>query len=159
MKIAPKGSSERFLRDHLSYEGEECLLWPFKLRRSGYGLAVVDGVQMPASRWMCILAHGRPSHPNLQAAHSCGCAACVNPKHLRWASPKENSDDKAKHGTRIIGERNGKTSLTAEDIRAIRSAPPDLAALQLKYGVSKGCISKIRSRRRWAHVADDARAA
>lgn len=152
-RIAPKGSSEEFLRAHLMHADKNaCLLWPYRTVAAGYGLAVIGGVQKRASRWMCILAHGEPSQPKLEAAHSCGVARCVNPHHLRWATPVENSADKRAHGTENIGERNGKTKLSADDVRAIRSAPPDLVALMKQYGLSKGCVSKIRSGSRWGHV-------
>lgn len=150
-KIAPKGSSEAFLRGHKDWTGEECLLWPYRTVPTGYGLAVVGGVQKRASRWMCILAHGEPPSSRHEAAHNCGNARCVNPKHLRWATPAENSSDKLIHGTHNRGERSGKTRLTQEDVQFIKSAPPDLVSLMSRYGVSKGCISKIRSGRRWAH--------
>lgn len=114
-------------------------------------MAVVGGVQKRAHRWMCILAHGNPAI-GMEAAHSCGISQCVNPKHLRWATPAENSADKNLHGTDNRGERNGKTKLTAADIAAIRNAPPGLRALMDKYGISKGCVSKIRSGQRWGHV-------
>lgn len=152
MKIAPKNSSEAFLRANVGYIGNDCLIWPYCCNDRGYGLAVVDGVQAHASRWMCRLAHGEPPSPTHEAAHSCGNPPCVNPNHLRWKTPKENSDDKTVHGTTIHGERNGKTTLTADDIRAIRAAPPDLAALVARYGVSKGCVSKIRGGQRWGHI-------
>lgn len=151
-KIAPKGSSEEFLRAALNASTDECINWPYRVNDKGYGLAVIDGVQKTASRWMCFLAYGRPFQPRLSAAHNCGNPACVNPRHLRWATHRENMLDKRAHGTANIGERNGKTTLTEDDVRAIRAAPPDLAALMAKYGMSKHGISKIRSRKRWAHV-------
>lgn len=151
-KIAPKRSSEVFLRAHVGHRGKECLLWPFRLNRGGYGLAVVGGVQTFASRWMCILAHGNPPTRKHEAAHSCGNARCVNPNHLRWATPKENYADRIGHGTDNRGQRNGKTRLTAADVKAIRSAPPHLKPLMERYGLSKGCISKIRGKKRWAHL-------
>lgn len=152
MKIAPKRSSEAFLRANVNFAGPHCLPWPYKCVPSGYGLAVVGGVQKRASRWMCILAHGEPPFAKAEAAHSCGNASCVNPSHLRWATPKENSADKEAHGTVVRGERSGKTSLTSADIIEIRNAPPDLHALMKKFGVSKGCLSKIRSGARWSHI-------
>lgn len=155
-RIAAKGSSEAFLRSNVGFSGDECLLWPYRTVPTGYGLAVVGGVQKRASRWMCILAHGEPSNEKLEAAHSCGNATCVNPQHLRWATSTENYADRCLHGTDNKGERNGKTSLTEADIRAIRSAPPDLKLLAEKYGLSKGCVSKIRSGQRWAHVSGEA---
>lgn len=150
--IAPKGSSESFLRQHVGHRGDQCLLWPYRTVPTGYGLAVIGGVQKRASRWMCVLAHGNPPTPHHEAAHSCGVARCVNPRHLRWATPKENCADKEIHGTDNKGERSGKTDLTEAEVLAIRRAPPDLKALVQRYGVSKGCISKIRSGQRWSHI-------
>lgn len=148
-RIADKGSSEAFLRANVGFAGDECLLWPYRTVPAGHGMAVIAGVQKRASRWMCILAHGEPSNLKLESAHSCGNATCVNPRHLRWATSKENYADRKLHGTDNKGERNGKTTLTASDIAEIREAPPHLAPLMEKFGVSKGCISKIRSRSRW----------
>jgi len=151
-KIADKGASEAFLRANLSADTDECILWPYGTSDKGYGLAVIDTVQKPASRWMCILAHGEPVPPRVYAAHNCGKPACVNPRHLRWATHAENMADKLRHGTEIRGERNGKTTLTAEDVKAIRAAPPNLKPLMERYGLSKHGISKIRSGKRWSHI-------
>lgn len=150
-KIAPKGSTEAFLKAHVDHAKSECLEWPYSKNGRGYGLAVIGGVQGIASRWMCILAHGE-SHPEMQAAHSCGNPGCVNPQHLRWATPQENTDDKKLHGTTIHGERNGRTQLTSADIKYIRAAPPVLKPLMEKFQMSKSGISKIRSGNRWGHV-------
>ena len=152
-RIADKGSSEAFLQAHVTYDGDECLLWPYRLNSAGYGLAVVGGSQRTASRWMCVLAHGKPDRLRNGAAHACGNPSCVNPKHLRWATHAENMADKERHGTEIRGERNGKTRLTEDDVRYIRNAPPDLAPLMERYGMSKHGISKVRAGSRWGHVA------
>lgn len=149
-RIADKGSSEAFLRANLGHSGDECLEWPFRRVPTGYGLAVIGGVQKRASRWMCILAHGEPPSPRHEAAHGCGNAGCVNPRHLRWATPAENCADKLAHGTHNRGAKHPKTKLTPADVAEIRAAPPDLRALMAKFGVSKGCVSKIRSGSRWA---------
>jgi hypothetical protein len=54
-----------------------------------------------ATRVMCKLAHGPAPTPKHHAAHSCGKGheACINPKHLRWATPRENAADAKLHGT------------------------------------------------------------
>jgi hypothetical protein len=60
--------------------------------------------------------------------------------------------DRRIHGTENIGERNGKTKITADDVRAIRAAPPNLKPLMEKYGMSRDGITKIRGGNRWGHV-------
>jgi hypothetical protein len=149
LKRAQHGEPQRFLSDLLGHEGEECVLWPYAVNDAGYGLATVGGKQSLASRWMCGFAHGPAPFPRAEAAHSCGNPPCVNPNHLRWATSKENQADRIFHDRTNRGERSGKTSLTAADVDIIRSAPPDLKALADLFGVSKGCISKIRSGQRW----------
>ena len=73
-----------WLRDHVSFEGDECLIWPFT-RMSGYaGHITIDGHQQYACRVMCGLAHGPAPTPRHETAHSCGngVEGCINPKHL-----------------------------------------------------------------------------
>lgn len=151
-KIAPFGSSERFLRSLIGSKETRCIPWPFRTDRLGYGLATIGGVQRRANNWVCRLAHGEPYLIWKHAAHRCGNPSCVNPNHLRWATHAENMADKNRHGTSNHGERNGKTRLTAEDVLAIRAAPPVLAPLMEKYGMSRHGISKIRSGKRWSHI-------
>lgn len=152
-KIAPHGSSEAFIRAHINHaEKDKCLIWPYRLNDRGYGLAVINGDQKTASRWMCILAHGTPVNTKLHSAHNCGNPACVNPNHLRWATPRENSLDRFIHGTDNRGERNPKTTITDQDVLFIRSAPPNLDVLCEKFGLKKHTISKIRRSKTWKHI-------
>jgi hypothetical protein len=151
-KVSHHGASEAFLRSLLGTKEDACIPWPYCLNGRGYGLAVVDGKQRGAHHWMCRLAHGAPFSIWRYAAHSCGNPQCVNPNHLRWATPAENAADRKVHGTDNSGERNGRTTLTEADVRAIRAAPPFYAPLMEKYGLSRHGISKIRSGKRWQHL-------
>lgn len=94
-----KGDCFQWLKDHQTFDGGECLRWPFHRDQSGYGRVRVMGKSMAASRFMCELVRGAPPSPEHQAAHSCGNGhlGCVNPRHLRWATPKENMEDLARH--------------------------------------------------------------
>lgn len=78
---------------------EECVTWPFSKNNDGYGKLKYDNKMRVASRVLCEIVHGDAPTEMHQAAHNCGNGhlACVNPHHLRWATPKENCSDKAIH--------------------------------------------------------------
>ena len=88
-----------WLLDHVSFEGEECLIWPFNKQNGYAGCISADGRRQYACRVMCKLAHGPAPTPKHEVAHSCGKGdeACINPKHLRWATSAENGADRKLH--------------------------------------------------------------
>lgn len=97
-KRPPIPARMQFLITNANYKGEQCLEWPFRGRdKDGYGRC---GQGPRAHRVMCTLAHGDPPFERAEAAHRCGNASCVNPTHIRWATHKENENDKYLHGTR-----------------------------------------------------------
>lgn len=152
----PKGTIEAWLRKYATYPGSECLMWPFFREDDGYGTCHLRGVGMRASRAMCIIAHGDPPSAEYHAAHSCGNGdkGCVNPNHLRWATPAENCDDMVDHGTRIQGEGCWMAKLTEADVRTIRSRYPreTQKVLAVEYGVSRATIGDVLLGRTWRHV-------
>lgn len=102
-KVAPKRDwrmdgtkAAAFLKEVVASPTEACVLWPYYRTSRGYGRLG----DKSAHRMMCIMAHGDPPFEGAQAAHWCGNASCVNPAHLRWATQKENEEDKYRHGTR-----------------------------------------------------------
>ncbi len=154
-----KGAALEWMRSAALYEGDDCLIWPFhRHRATGYGRTNWNGKPAIASRAICEIAHGLPPTPRHQAAHSCKGAhkGCVNPRHLRWATVKENNADKLLHGTHLQGERVGNSKLSEAEVREIRSlvaggeVHKDVAA---RFGISVASVSLIRNRRMWAHVA------
>jgi hypothetical protein len=149
---APNGAPLKWLQEHVDYDSDECLTFPFD--RGRMGRVTLNGRRMVASRAMCILAHGDPPTPTHHAAHFCGKGheSCVNPSHLRWATSKENNRDKIAHGTMNWGERHGQSKFTKDDVRAIRSA---LRAGELqrviaeRHATTQAVISKIARRVTW----------
>jgi hypothetical protein len=137
-----KGANLLWLRERVSYQGDECLIWPFAIVR-GYGQLQYRGKITRASRVMCIEAHGEPPTPEHQAAHDCGNCACVNPTHIRWKTPSENQLDKRKHGTFYNGGRRKR--LSDREVMAIRllhgSRTQDKIAEM--FGVSRRNIGMI----------------
>lgn len=96
-----------YLARALVYEGNECVLWPFSNHSDGYAMWGTKGAPSKmVSRLVCCALYGEPSTTEHEAAHSCGNGhlGCINPNHLRWASPKENSEDRNYH--RIHGKND-----------------------------------------------------
>lgn len=144
-----KGSLDNFVKNiAVVYEEDDCLIWPFGRTKKGYGCAT----KIEAHRWVCFLSHGEPPAGKTDAAHSCGNRLCVNPKHLRWASRKENVADTLAHGTDNRGEKSPTSKLTADQVRQIRSLYGTMTVRELaaKFGVSGPTICNIQFRQTWA---------
>lgn len=138
------------------YTGDDCLTWPYCTVK-GYGHLKWQGKGLRyAHNVVCELVHGPAPDPALEAAHSCGNGhlACVNPKHLRWATRAENAADRVLHGTSNHGAGNGTAKLSEHDVRHIRSlrGKASRAEIAAKYGVCKHTVGHIQTRRTWKHV-------
>jgi len=154
MKMSRRGDPKKWLDEHANHDGAECLIWPFN--RFPDGRAHMSG-EYPA-RYMCRLIHGDPPTEHHQAAHSCGRGyfGCVHPKHLRWATPKENAADKLSHGTVVRGEEHYAAKLTESEIKKIRALSKMLPQTEIaaRFGVRPSCINKIVHRQSWRHIDD-----
>lgn len=152
-KHTAPGEAYRWLLEQSTHTGEDCLEWPFSMSHWGYGFVPVGGQKRVASRVMCEVAHGEPPTPSHEAAHFCGNSKCVNPNHLRWATPSENQMDRVAHETSNRGKRHGNSKLTPEKVKQIRYLAgsgvfhKDIAA---RMGVSRATVSDIASGKRWS---------
>ena len=73
----------------------------------------------------------------LECDHLCRMRACVRPDHLDPVTRYEHS------------RREGRTKLTTEAVRAIRSSTERQRVLAQRYGVSQSQISRVRAGRCW----------
>lgn len=149
---AAQGEPRAWLDQYLSHEGEDCLIWPFARFPNGYAAVVFEGRTTHASSVMCGLACGEaPTHDH-GAAHSCGNGheGCVNPRHLRWATQRENIADSVEQGTRCRGEDQHAAKLTEDAVKAIRASNARQIDLAAKYGVAPETIRRVRKRQAWA---------
>ena len=95
-----------------------------------------------------------------EVAHNDGVRTNNSVANLRWATPRENSADQVKHGTRVWGDKHYGSKLTNEQADQIRreyaaggkpyvGGSVTMQALADRYGVRVGAISRIiRNKRR-----------
>lgn len=152
-----QGRGIEWLRAHVNYSGDECLIFPLKTRRRGYAVVGINGKIPCAARVMCELVKGPPPTPKHEAAHSCGRGnkGCVNPKHLSWKTRAENQQDRRKHGTQGRGPnmtaRRIAYILTPEKVAEIRAIGDSVTKEELgrRFGVTPSNIGKVLRRESW----------
>lgn len=144
---ARRGEAIKWLQDHATHKGDECLLWPFSGNWNGYGHIGIKGKIIKAHRAMCEAAHGKPPTLKHVAAHSCHNPKCVNPNHLSWKTPHENLMDRRKDGTLTKKRWTRFGTLTDADVAIICLLKPfcnqrELGAI---FGVSYQHVSVIQN--------------
>jgi hypothetical protein len=153
-RIAPAGAPLAFIEEALKSKSDECLLWPYA-HNGGYGFMrhPETGKKVRVQRFICDRAHGPAPTDNHQAAHSCGKGhmGCINPRHLRWATAKENGADKTLHQKRDQ-KRFHTAKLTEGQVRTIRSMKDHVRQRDVArhFSVTDDTIAAIWSGRTWA---------
>jgi hypothetical protein len=143
-------TNQRFFNDVvLAHDSDDCLVWPFSTTVKGYPHMYFQGRWKLVTRRVCEHFYGPALSRKHQAAHSCRELACVNWRHLRWATPSENEADKIGHGTYQYGERNPQAKLTVDQVLSIRAAVGSHSEIAAQYNVSRRTVSKIKARQRW----------
>lgn len=135
---------------------ESCIEWPFATY-DNYGVLNLDGKTFRVPRLVLERTHGAAPSPLHVAAHApteCHNPACINPYHLRWATPKENRADQAIDGTSNIGERNGAAKLTTEQVTEIRNLFGSVSSVVAgsMYGVAPRTVRDIWNNKTWVHA-------
>ena len=151
----------KWLEGSLEFSGDECLAFPFGRTGMGYGAVYVEGGhQVLAHRWVCEKVHGAPPNEDDHAAHTCGNGhlACINKRHIRWATVLENvGEDRRRHGTIPKGEGHANSKLKNAEVLEIFSrkgaASPSEAGAP--FGVTSGAVSAIWSGRTWSWLTSN----
>lgn len=143
----PKSRRADFIDAALQSRTDQCLMWPFAVRKSsGYGAhsTLVGGIKAnhDAHRFVCRLAHGEAGR-EMEAAHTCGNKLCINPRHLYWATHEQNMADAIAHGT-IRGGGRYRQKLFDKEVREIVLSSDSYLTLAAKFGVDVPYIGRIK---------------
>lgn len=149
---SPRDVPRLFYEKMRSHVGDECVEWPYSRIAGGYAVMSIRNRTMVVSRVLCEDRHGPPPNPKLEAAHTCGHSWCVNPNHLGWKTPKENSADRIVHGTLTPGKRrrfirSGRKKLNPAQVEAVAASGLYQRELALMYGVCVHTIRKVQKGR------------
>lgn len=143
----------QWLRAAVRSAGKSCLEWPFNKDRDGYGRIRFEDRLQRVSHVALSLAGKRQPSSDHQALHQpsvCHNPSCVNPHHLRWGLPKENTADRIVDGTAARRVSNPASKLTEKQVSDIRADNRKHAAIANDHGVSRSQISRIKNGSAWA---------
>ena len=92
--------------------------------------------------------------PNgIEVNHSCDNPSCINPFHLHLGTHADNMQDMINKKRFPEGEYHPRAKLTAEQVEEIRADKSKHYDIAKKYGISKHYVSKIKTFKTWAHLA------
>ena len=131
----------QWIKDRKDFDGDECLLFPCMIphrpERVKYNFR-----DMPAARAALIMTQGLPPDEKLFAVHTCGNGhlSCVNPKHIKWGTAKDNAKDAVLHNTPsefIAG-------MDQDMVRAIKASPQMVKVIAERTGIPAAVVSAIK---------------
>lgn len=131
-----------------------CVIWPGRCDRDGYGILSVGG-HRKAHRFIYALYVG-PIPAGMGVLHSCDTPSCVNPAHLRIGSPADNADDRKSRFRSCAGTLSPKAKLTAEQVMRIRDGMT-LSEATASLGIRKSAFYAARNGETYRQVSRSGR--
>lgn len=106
------------------------------------------------SRLVCQAFHGDPPSSQHWALHRNGDSSNNNPNNLYWGLPKQNSDDRERHGRTARGEKLGKLkNKQVIEIRKAFKSGESRASIAARYGISWNSVARIADGSGWTHIS------
>lgn len=133
----------------------DCINWTRAIDTRGYGHLKLNGKTVRAHRHVWETSHG-PIPNGLHVLHRCDNRKCINLDHLFLGTHADNMADMRAKGRRkglAVGMANGRSRLTDEQIRAIRSDTRGKRVIAAQYHISPAQAQRIRLRLQWQTVA------
>lgn len=141
---------------------DDCIEWTGCKSKSGYGKVKYKGKCVRAHRLIYCEANFVKLHDinGLSVLHACDNPSCVNPKHLKLGTHKENMQDKMQKGrhVQVRGEDQGASKLSKEDVVYIKKVfiksdrEFGASSLAREFNVSPSTINRIVNNKSWTHI-------
>lgn len=136
-----------------------CWRWIGRTNKKGYGGFGARSRKWQAHRYLFSVVNGEPEAERV-VMHCCDNPQCVNPDHLRAATPAENSADMVRKGRSAKHDRHSQAKLRTYQVARIKRMLIDsgdrsrttLEELGREFGVSARTISDIRLGKCWKTV-------
>lgn len=151
-KRGVKATDETRIARYSVLSPDGCVIWVGGRDKDGYALYTPSGGKTKRLARFLYEQQKRPLEPHEFVCHTCDNPSCINVDHLFIGTNQENMDDMREKGRSSRSEGHANTTLTADDVRAIRASEKSCVALAKFYGVSGGTISNIRSKKTWKYV-------
>jgi hypothetical protein len=169
-RLMTKDDIERFWASVQKGADNECWLWAAGRTGRGYGAFYIDGKQMPAHRFSMMIKANHPLPDGWFVLHSCDNPPCVNPRHLRLGTQKENVADaiernRHKNPPPVPSERpyehcaRGTQIHTAKlnewavrDLLKERLTGRNFTDLGQEFGLDATTVADICKGKGWSHV-------
>ena len=146
--------SERFWSQVDIGEPDACWIWKGK-QDQGYGRFYMGSKRVYAHRAAWHLTYG-PIPRGLNVLHKCDEPACVNPKHLRLGTQRQNMKDMVEKGRSLAGERNPGAKLKEDQVKEILrihgEGKLNMKEISRLVGISYNVVRRIIKREDWKHV-------
>lgn len=84
--------------------------------------------------------------------HTCDNMVCCNPDHLLLGTQADNILDRDLRGRTAIGLQNGKSKLTEDQVRYIRSCVISQRKMMEKFNVSRSTIQNVQNNRTYTDI-------
>lgn len=163
-----KGISKLTLKERLEYYSKQaengCIEWTGGIENTGYAHIRFHGNRLYVHRASWIAHHGEIPKGKL-VLHKCDNRKCLNPEHLFLGTQKDNQADMTRKGRGRYGTRNGRATLTDEQVMKIRDFAPHVPLIKITpwkayrligelYGVGANAIYDIIKGNKWKHLED-----
>lgn len=140
---------------------DDCIEWTGNTNRGGYGIVYIKGRKRLAHRLAYAAANSLKIEDldGVVIRHRCDNPLCIRPEHLLPGTQADNVKDMYERSRNVQNTARGSAAASSKlkesDIPIIRarlSAGERRGAIAADYGVARGTIFRIQSRKTWAHV-------